>query len=182
MELIQKQPAKRTDLSRITDAALLKIGERAMQRYLEGVTGKVAKRTRRGSDGETKLRAYDVETAPGAVTGIVTLTRGLALQELGGVIQARNVTYMTIPLKAALKPDGTPKRLRARDWQQTRVITSKRGTLLIVQRRGPKDVPLYALKKTVRIRARLGLRKEMHKQYGGFLKDVQRGVRRLLDT
>lgn len=178
MELETK--GKLPSLDRITDAALLRIGHRAMDKYLEGVTDKVAKRTRRGSEGQKRLKDYDVETAPGAVEGKVTLTPGLGLQEMGGVIRARNVTYMTIPLKAALKPDGTPRRVKAREWRNTRVIRSKRGVLLIVQRRGRRDVPLYALKKQVRVRARLGLRKEMGKQQRVFWKEVSREVGKLL--
>ncbi|PIE12175.1 MAG: hypothetical protein CSA70_10550 [Rhodobacterales bacterium] len=95
---------------------------------------------------------------------------------MGGVIRARNATYMTIPLKAALKPDGTPRRV-AREWRNTRVIRSKRGVLLIVQRRGRRDVPLYALKKQVRVRARLGLRKEMGKQQSVFFREIAKYIR-----
>lgn len=96
------------------------------------------------------------------------------------MIRARNVTYMTIPLKAARKPDGTPRKVRAREWRNTRVIRSPRGVLLIVQKRGRRDVPLYALKKQVRVRARLGLRKEMGKQQGVFWKEVGKEISRLV--
>lgn len=178
----ERKGEKPANLNRITDAALAKIGEKAMDAYLSRVTDNVAKRTRKGSEGQKRLKDYEVESAPGAVAGKVTLTPGLGLQEVGGVIRARNVTYMTIPLKAALKEDGTLRKVKAREWRNTRVIRSPRGVLLIVQRRGRRDVSLYALKKEVRVRARLGLRKELSKQQRVFWKEFGREVRHLLDA
>lgn len=166
--------------NRITDAALVQIGERAMDKYLKRVTERVGKRAARGSEGRERLDDYEVSSGPKGVEGTVTLTPWLGLQELGGVIRARNVTYMTIPLKAALKADGTPRKLKAREWRNTRVIRSRRGTLLIVQRMGRRDVPLYALKRQVQVRARLGLRKEMTKQRRVFWNQLGREVRHLL--
>ena len=175
-----EQKGKLPRIDRVTEANLLRIGERAMERYLEKVTGTVAKRTRTGSEGERRLRNYEVATVPSEVQGKVTLTPSMGLQEFGGIIRARNVTYMTVPLKAALRPDGTPKRLKARNWENTRVITSKNGRLLIVMRQGRRWVPLYALKKTVRIPARLGLRRELKRQHPALRRDVVKEIRRLI--
>lgn len=177
-----EQKGKLPRFNRITDAALMRIGERAMDRYLAQVTDKVAMRTRKGSDGERKLRDYEVANVPGAVEGTVTLTPGLGLQEIGGIIRARNVQYMTIPLKAARNTDGTPKRLKARQWRNTRVIKSKRGKLLIVMKQGRRWIPLYALKKQVRVPARLGLRNEMDKQKPAFWREISRQVSRLVSV
>ena len=80
------------------------------------------------------------------------------IQEEGGTISARNVTYLTIPLKAALNADGTPIHDRARDWPNTFVARSKAGNLIIFQKTLGKIVPLYVLRTSVVIPARLGLR------------------------
>lgn len=182
IEFETKTPKRQTRLEKITEGRLLRIGEQAMDTYLKAVTDEVAKRTRRGSEGQKRLKDYETNIAPGAVEGKVTLTPGLGLQEMGGVIRARNVTYMTIPLTAALKPDGRPRRIRAREWPNTRVIRSRRGVLLIVQKRGRRDVPLYALKKAVRVHAHLGLRKEMTKQQRVFWKELGKGINRAISA
>ena len=180
MQMELKTKGQMPRFHRVTDAALLAIGERAMDRYLKRVTDTVAKRTRPGSEGQERLKDYDVSSAPGAVSGTVTLTPGLGLQEMGGILRARNVRYMAIPLKAALGADGTPKRVKARQWRNTRVITSKRGSLLIVMKQGRRWVPLYALKREVRVRARLGLRKELRRERPALWKEVSREIGKLL--
>ncbi|MEO0939882.1 MAG: hypothetical protein AAFY38_17155 [Pseudomonadota bacterium] len=170
-----------TKFSDVSEARMVRAATAAMNEYLATVTGKVAKRTRRGSAGQERLKDYKVEqSAPGAIDGKVTLTRGLGLSEFGGVIRAKNVQYMTIPLKGALGRDGKPKKPRARDWHNTRVIRSKRGALLIVQRRAGKDIPLYALKREVRIPARLGLRREMTKQQRVFWRALSHRVAQII--
>jgi len=117
-----------TKFSDVSEARMVRAATAAMDQYLAHVTGNVAKCTRRGSEGQERLKDYSVTAdAPGAVDGTVTLTRGLGLAEFGGVIRARNVTYMTIPLKGAMGHDGKPKKPRARNWENTRVIRSKRG-------------------------------------------------------
>lgn len=82
----------------------------------------------------------------------------LRIHEFSGTVKARRSKYLTIPLPAALRANGTAIKPRARDWPNTFVITSKKGNKLIVQRRGKEIVPLYVLKTEVRIPARLGMR------------------------
>jgi hypothetical protein len=77
--------------------------------------------------------------------------------EFGATITAKRVKYLTIPLPAALDSRGVPRRKSARDWDNTFVITSKKGNLLIVRKRGRGIEPLYVLKRSVRIPKRLGL-------------------------
>lgn len=77
--------------------------------------------------------------------------------EFGARIRARRAKYLTIPLKAALNSDGTPKRRSAREWDNTFVQESKAGNLIIFQKRGKRIVPLYVLKQTVFVPPRLGL-------------------------
>ena len=82
----------------------------------------------------------------------------LRTHEYGAVIRPKRAKYLTIPLPAALKPNGTPKKARARQWDRTFIMRSKKGNLLIVRRDGRRIVPLYVLKRMVRIPARLGFR------------------------
>jgi hypothetical protein len=79
------------------------------------------------------------------------------VHERGATITVRKAKYLTIPLPPALDKRGVPIRPRARDWPDTFVIKSKTGNLLIVMRKGGRIVPLYVLKKTVKIPPRLGL-------------------------
>jgi hypothetical protein len=60
---------------------------------------------------------------------------------------------------------GVPLRKRARDWQNTFVARSRKGNLIIFQKRGRKNIrPLYLLKPEVTIRPRLGMEKNIHGQ------------------
>jgi hypothetical protein len=73
------------------------------------------------------------------------------------VIRPKRAKYLTIPLPAALNANGTPKKSSARAWENTFVIRSKAGNLLIVQKNGTQITPLYVLKPEVYIPPRLGL-------------------------
>lgn len=104
-----------------------------------------------------KVDGDSVATMEGHIGG----TGYLATHEYGATIRPKVAQYLTIPLPAALNPDGTPIEVKARDWQRTFVIKSKKGNLLIVQKKGKDIVPLYVLKKEVTIPPRLGLRKTL---------------------
>ena len=84
-----------------------------------------------------------------------TLSGIAVVHERGATIRAKNAQYLTIPLPAALNTNGTPKRPTARSWPNTFIIKSKKGNLLIMQKKGTGMVPLYVLKKSVRIPKRL---------------------------
>ena len=84
-----------------------------------------------------------------------------AIQEFGGTISPKNAKYLCIPLPAAMDGSGQPLRSSPRDWPNTFVKRSKAGNLLIFQKRGTSIVPLYVLKSSVVIPARLGLRKTL---------------------
>ncbi|ASP22057.1 hypothetical protein ANTHELSMS3_03427 [Antarctobacter heliothermus] len=100
-------------------------------------------------------RVKDVKTL-GRVTGRVKLRADRAVHEDGGRIKPTSGQYVTVPLPAALNANGTPKKARARDWPNTFMAKSRKGNLLIFQRKGGRLVPLYALKKSVTVPARLG--------------------------
>lgn len=87
----------------------------------------------------------------------------LKAQEYGAVIRPKRSKYLTIPLPAALNSNGTPKKKSAREWQNTFIQKSKKGNLIIFQKRGKDIVPLYVLKTQVRIPPRLGARETITK-------------------
>ena len=92
----------------------------------------------------------------------------LSFHETGGTIRPKSSRFLTIPLPAALNANGTPIHRRARDWDNTFVNTSRRGNLIIFQKRGQDIVPLYLLKPSVSIRPRLGMAREIDEQMGWF--------------
>jgi|GEM_PF-3168942 hypothetical protein len=115
----------------------------------------------------------------GAVEGVIAVPFYMSLQEFGGTIRASG-RHLAVPLPAALNPDGTAKKMGPRSWHNATVIQSKRGNLLIVLRQGRKLVPLYVLKKAVRIPPRLGLAKEMKRQAPALQKDIVQRIRKLI--
>ena len=74
------------------------------------------------------------------------------IQEHGGTIKAKQGSYLTVPLPAAMSPSGVLKK-RARFWKNTFVRKSKAGNLIIFQSRSKDIIPLFVLKKEVVIKA-----------------------------
>lgn len=98
-------------------------------------------------------------SASGEVVGQIgsPLTYASA-QEFGATIRPNRANWLTIPLPAAMDKRGVPILPKARDWPRTFVQKSRKGNLIIFQRRGQrKIVPLYILKKEVRLPPRLNL-------------------------
>ena len=83
------------------------------------------------------------------------------IQETGGTVYPKKAKFLAIPLPSALDSRGLPKRSKPRDWPNTFVARSRKGNLLIFQRRGTLVIPLYVLKSSVYIPPRLGLRKTL---------------------
>ncbi len=104
---------------------------------------------------DSNIRVQD--TADGPVVSF-TLSGIAAVHERGATIRAKNAQYLTIPLPAALNKNGTPKRPTARSWPNTFVQRSKKGNLLIFQKKGKDIIPLYVLKKSVVIPKRLAFK------------------------
>ena len=65
--------------------------------------------------------------------------------------------WLQLPLPAALDSRGLPLKPGPRSWGNTFVAKSKVGNLLIFQRQGKPVTPLYVLKTSVYIPARLGM-------------------------
>jgi len=100
-----------------------------------------------------KVTGNRMSNVQAAISGIGYLQT----HERGATIRARKAKFLTIPLDAALNADGTPIKPKARDWKNTFVAQSRKGNLLIFQKRGAGIVPLYALKREVVIPPRLRL-------------------------
>lgn len=114
-----------------------------------------------------KLKGATLETIEGSIS-----TAGLTVHETGATITPRRSKYLTVPLPAALTSQGLPKRARARDWDNTFVQRSRRGNLIIFQRRGASIVPLYILKDRVRLPPRLGMEKHFNDALPHFMMTI----------
>ena len=99
------------------------------------------------------------------------------VHETGKIIVAKGA-YLTIPLPAALNRNGTPKKPSARHWDRTFVKKSKKGNLIIFRRDGANIVPLYVLKKSVKIPPRMGMRSVLQ---AGVPEFVDVAMSRMLD-
>lgn len=74
------------------------------------------------------------------------------IQETGGVIQARAGSWLTVPLPAAMTGTGALK-APARHWSNTFFQKSRRGNLILFQNKGDSIVPLFVLKRSIRLKA-----------------------------
>jgi len=113
------------------------------------------------------------------IEGRIGGSRIARVHEFGAIIKVRKAQYLTIPLKAALNNRGIPKKRRARDWKNTFVRKSKRGNLIIFQKRGKGLIPLYVLKKSVKIPPRLGMGKVLESEKAVF---VDRAFEAMVDA
>lgn len=84
------------------------------------------------------------------------------VHEFGATITPKKAKYLTVPLPAALDGRGVPYKKSARDWDHTFVAKSRKGNLIIFQRRGTQIVPLYVLKTSVKIPPRLGMQETLN--------------------
>lgn len=98
---------------------------------------------------------------PGTVSETFLVRSWIAIHETGGTITPKQSRYLTIPMPAALRADGTLKRRSAASWSgryKTFVLTSKKGNKFIAYRkRDGSLVLLYHLAPEVRMKKRLDL-------------------------
>lgn len=118
--------------------------------------------------------------SPGDIQGRIGGVFYLRTHEFGATIRAKKANYLTIPLKAALNPDGTPKRKKAKDWSNTFVAKSKKGNLIIFRKVDGGIEPLYLLKKEVKIPARLGMGFRLRQQLPYFVDKATQDMYKLL--
>lgn len=153
----------------------------SMQHYLKLIAGRVAARNGHNYPGGTGPRSLSSRSGKAQdsirrsvrtvidgndVVGFIGGIYYLKAHEFGATIRARRSQYLTIPLPAALDSAGVPLKRSARDWTNTFIKRSRKGNLLIFQKRGDQIVPLYVLKKEVTIRKRLGMHDELDNYIG----------------
>lgn len=96
--------------------------------------------------------------------GVIDAVGYMAAHEEGATIRPTQGQYLTVPLPAAMRSNGLPKKQSARDWDNTFVKRSKKGSLLIFQKRGRNIIPLYILMEQVTLRPRLRLQETFNKE------------------
>ena len=130
-------------------------------------------RAMRSIKSSVRVSGNSLDTLRGRIGGIGYLRT----HEFGATIRAKRAQYLTIPLPGALNANGTPIHSSARHWQNTFVIRSKAGNLLIVKKRpGGHLLPLYVLKSEVTIPPRLRMREHLQKKVPLL---VDRGISRM---
>jgi len=165
----------------------------SMNRYLKLIAGRLAAKHKRpwpGGTGASSLASRSgkavqsirdsvkVTQVGQEIQGIIGGVFYLKSHEYGAVIRARRSQYLTIPLPAALDSRGVPLKKSAREWADTFVIKSKNNNLLIVQKTASGIVPLYVLKKEVRIPRRLGMKEELDKYVNLFAKFMEQDLQK----
>lgn len=112
------------------------------------------------------LKSIQAEsTGPGEIAYRISASGYMAGHEDDKTIRPTSKTYLLIPLRAALDYRGLRRRTSPFNWGKTFVAKSKKGNLLIFQKRaGGKIVPLYLLKKEVRQRGKLHFKETFDSQ------------------
>jgi phage gpG-like protein len=119
------------------------------------------------------IRVQGRSTDPGGTVGRIGSPLVYAsTQEFGATIRPRRAQYLTIPLPAAMNNRGVMLFPKARDYPRTFVQMSRRGNLIIFQKRGRDAVPLFVLKREVKIPPRLNLGKALELAGPRFVDDV----------
>lgn len=113
----------------------------------------VTKRARRGNRAKILQDTGQLKASIGVKTGdrwaeVGTNLEYAAIHQFGGVITARNARSLAIPLN----PKARQK--RPREWEGLFAYTSRAGHRILALRRGNRLVPMYILKRSVRIPAR----------------------------
>lgn len=150
----------RTYLSSVADDLARYHGRAYSGKTVPKRLSKRSGRAMRSIKASVRVQGHSLETLRGTIGGIGYLR----VHEFGATIKAKRGKYMTIPLSAALHANGTPIHRSARQWQNTFVLRSKTGALLIVQRNGKNLTPLYLLKEEVTIPPRLRMRETLQKK------------------
>jgi hypothetical protein len=152
------KPILRQELIRHLQKTTNAVIARNSQAWPSGTTPTSISR-RSGAAMESLKQGVKIEEGAVGPSGYLWGVFYLFVHEYGGTMRAKKSQFMTIPLPEALNSDGTPKKRNAREWNNTFVGQSRAGNLIIFERRGREIIPLYVLKKEVRVPARLGLRK-----------------------
>lgn len=116
--------------------------------------------SRRTGGGLRSIRD-SILVAPGDMESMGQISTGkMTIHETGGTITPKRAKYLAMPMIQALDSRGVPRKSGPRAWRNTFVARSKRGNLIIFQKRtGGKVVPLYLLKRKAVMPRRLGMAK-----------------------
>jgi len=136
---------------------------RTISRKYRGASETSLTATRQGTGALRGSYGFQVSRRGGSVIETVIglmrqFAKGRALiygwvHELGGIIRPTNTQNLAIPLAAVRNPSGIAP--RPRDFPNAFVLNAKGiGQGLLVERRGDTIVPLFALRRQVRIPAR----------------------------
>ena len=155
-------PVLRHELHDFLKTVAEALGERHKRRWPGGTTpNTLSMRTGRGIRSiEESVRVTG--TTLDNIRGRIGASFRMKIHEKGGTIKAKRAKYLTIPLPAALDSRGVPWRRSARLWDNTFIRKSRKGNLIIFRKEpSGRVVPLYLLRKSVRIPPRLGMRKTL---------------------
>lgn len=162
---------------------------RELQATLKKVTDTVIKKHSRPWPRGTTRRTLSTRSGRGInqlrrsrkVTGVtldeieaeIVVKGYMAIHETGAWVRGKG-KLIPVPLPAALDGRGVPLKKRPRQWPNTFVARSKAGNLIIFQKQSDGGlVPLYVLKKRIRVPKRLGLQAALDKEMPHF---VQRAM------
>lgn len=104
----------------------------------------------------------------------------MGIHETGGTIRPRSSKYLAIPTKFALDASGKDRRGGPRNYGGNRTFSrrTKSGALFVFRREGKRIVPLYLLKRSVKINARLGLQDTLERGTPRLVAEVEKAVTR----
>ena len=107
------------------------------------------------------------------------------IHEYGGTIRPKHSKYLAIPLDAALTAKGVA-RGRPRDFKDTFFAVSKKGNLIMFGKSMGKVVPLFAMKKEVKIPKRPYMKPSLQEKAGDIIKffseDIQKHIEKIWRT
>ena len=131
-------------------------------------------------------RAKKVQERSNEIIGTVgSNLKYAAIHEYGGTIRPKRTKWLAIPLKAALTARGVA-RGGPRDFKNTFFAMSKNGNLIMFSKSMGSIIPLFALKKEVKIPKnpymKSGLKEKSSDIIKFFSEDIQKEVSRIWRT
>jgi hypothetical protein len=146
-----------TELRSFLDSVAQALVQRHSGKWPGGTAAKTLSQ-RTGGMLQTIVGSVQVNGATfSTITGHIGGSMIARVQEFGAAITPKRAKFLTVPLPAALDSNGVPLKKSAREWGNTFVAKTKKGNLVIFQKRGSMIVPLYVLKTSVTIPPRLGM-------------------------
>lgn len=107
-----------------------------------------------------------------------------AIHEFGGIVKPIRGKFLTIPLKANRTPTGQ-MRQSLRSFPVVKFVRSKKGKRQLIALAGPDAEhlkPMFVLVREVKIRARLGLRRQWILERRRLMVDLNSEIRKVLNA